>query len=254
MTRTRLFGLLVCAAHLLFPSCAVHAAVLYDMTWDGAQLYNDPTITFPTRTPVLAGTELQYGAGSVGFEKFMQIPLASAGSLPATGDIVVTVNFQVERGSSSFKPNFMFNDGGQRFLGMTASSTASENAGDGALASFYDLDGNNTGEGVDINTLFFNAAFPSIGGILEGTARYTLRPVIDDVAFLTFGGKQLHTVYVNLNRSGPLSFSYWPTSASETGSIHSLSIKVEQVPEPMTGMLVALSAVGGLAIRRRFVV
>ena len=251
MKRSKLISLLVCALGLIVQADVGHATILYDMTWDGAQLYNDPTVTFPTRTPVLVGTELQYGAGNVGFEKFMQIPLASAGTLPATGDIVVTVNFQVERGSSSFRPNFMFNDGGQRFLGVTASSI-SASTGDGALASFYDLDGNNTGEGVDINTLFFNAAFPSIGGILEGAARYTLRPTLQDQAFLSFGGKQFDTSYINLNRSGPLSFSYWPTSANDTGSILSLSIKVEQVPEPATCALGALSVASAMVLRRRF--
>lgn len=252
MNRFILIGLLLGAVNLGPLASGVHAAVLFDMTWDGAQLYNDPNISFPTRTPILSGTELQYAPGSVGFAKFMQIPLASAGSLPANGNIIVTVNFQVERGSTSFSPNFMFNDGGQRFLGLRASSTANATAGDGSLVSFYDLFNDNTGVGVDVNTLFFNATFPAVGEILEGVARYTLRPTLNDHAFLTFGGKQLGSNYINLNRSGPLSFSYWPSTANEEGSIHSLSIKVEQVPEPTTCTLATLAIGGFLLARRRF--
>jgi hypothetical protein len=256
MNRSRLIGLLMCAAQIALQAGAARttqAVVLYDMTWDGAQLYNDPTVSFPTRTPQLVGTELQYGTGAVGLEKFLQIPLATAGSLPATGDIVVTVNFQVERGTSTFIPNFMFNDGGQRFIGLRTSSKGPVNSitGDGLLASFYDLDGNNTGEGSDSNAIFFDAQYPSVGGILEGTARYILRSTVDDNAFLAFGGKQNGSDYLNLNRNGPLSFSYWPTTVNETGSIHSLSIKVEQVPEPAALVLAASSAFGLLAIRRR---
>lgn len=112
----------------------------------------------------------------------------------------------------------------------------------------YDMDGR--ADAVDSDRLLSDVAFPPLGGVLEGTARYIMRSDTNGRVFLAVGGRQNGGEYVSLTRSGPLSFSMWLSDAGETGSIKALSIKVEHLPEPSSGILTLLSVFGVLIKRR----
>jgi hypothetical protein len=129
------------------------------------------------------------------------------------GDITATVTFNLDRGSDDFDPFFLFNDGSANFIGFQITNQ-------GAVE---------TGLGSGFVSRIVDANDDSIGESASGAANTGVE--------LTFGSKSGSGAETLLNRNGTLKFSFWLDDAIETGSINSLSINVEGIPEPSAGFL-----------------
>lgn len=89
---------------LVFVCCLGAAAqgrseFILSETLTGDELYNDPRVTFPTRTPELQGTSLLFGTGSVFAEKLLELTLFPKNSLNSTDPVIVHIfaNFTVQQ-------------------------------------------------------------------------------------------------------------------------------------------------------------
>lgn len=225
--------------------------LILDRTWSGADLFNDPAISFPTRLPILNGNGLDFNAGTSNLERLFEIPLVSAGALTTASPVVISVFINTTRRQSDFDPALLVNDGGVDFIGFQAADNLD---GSGYIARFRDANGDGVADFAVDSPLFSNAGFPAVGGTLNATAVFTLHGAATNVlgSFLNGAGAANGAA---LDRTGSLSFSFWGNHPEELYRIDSLRIRVEgtAVPEPSSLLSAALgvAALAGYAGWRR---
>ncbi len=233
---------------LTFAAAPSHGELILDRTWSGADLFNDPAISFPTRAPVLNGTTLDFNTGLFNLEKLFEIPLVSAGALTTTSPVVISVFISLTRRQSDFDPGLFVNDGGVEFIGF---SPADNLGGSGSIASILDSNRDGVADSASDSLLFSNTGYPAVGGILNARADFTLYGAATNVLG-SFLGSAGDADGAALDRTGALSFSFWGNQPEEAYRINSLRIRVEgtaAVPEPssLASAALGLAALAGYA-------
>lgn len=66
---------------------SLHAGTI---SFTGAELFTKPDVSFPTTTPVVSGTSLQFGPGAAAHEKLLVLPILPSGTGPIT--VIVSMN------------------------------------------------------------------------------------------------------------------------------------------------------------------
>ena len=66
-----------------------YAQTIFDETYTGADLAAFPSLT--TRPISVMGSVLNVGAGSIGFERLLEIPIVSAGALAANQEVSISL-------------------------------------------------------------------------------------------------------------------------------------------------------------------
>jgi hypothetical protein len=269
------------AAVCVFLICgAARAATIYfEESWNGAELAADLVVDFPAVVPAtLDGTTLRWGAvpnnsvpsgsNGVAFVKFLEIPLIAAGVLQPNAKVRVTVDFQLARTAVQFGPALTIFDndpsgsfyyGSQLRTDTRFLSIQQGRFGDGnPIDDIGDYSEFESGQHISPD-FWLNTAPPDvIAGQLSwdyATDRFgVLMPGYESVgagAGSPWPGDG--PLVGNLNLARDLSFALWlhPTD-DNSGGVTSLSLRVEQVPEPSRGAILMGSLIVAPAARRRW--
>jgi hypothetical protein len=248
---TNLLRVLSSAAALCIAGSAHSQTVAYNQTFTGAQLAAAPGVQFYHRPTSVSGSSLDFGTGNSGWNQMMVLPLLPAGALTSATDVVVNVAWNRSRMTADNDSGFMLSDGSGNFIGMLVGDN--EN-GHGYFWRLTDADNDHRGEAQQTESLFSNAGFPAVGAPFSGSLSFTLGAAGTLVSG-GFGSGSGSYNTIALNRTGPLSLSYFGDDAPEMYRINSLSVQVtgtQAVPEPGTwAALAGITSVGGLALLRR---
>jgi hypothetical protein len=200
--------LLAAACCCLFSAFSQAATI----TYSGADLYNDPNVSFPTLTPTLNGTSLVFGTGaSVRYQKLLELPLFPAGSLSTSSPTTISISINLTRlpcvtsagcagGVEDSDHHFALGDGTNLVGGA-----ASDGIGGAGTASAYTDRGNSAGL-TSSQVIFTNAGYPAIGSSFEVNLDFTLDTTTTmDLSFL--GG--LGTAgFPEMFRAAPIDFVF----------------------------------------------
>lgn len=67
--------------------------ILFSESYTGADLLNDPAVSFPNRAPQLVGgSSISFSAGVQSYEKLVVVPLLPSGTLSTATESTITVN------------------------------------------------------------------------------------------------------------------------------------------------------------------
>ena len=130
-------------------------SVLSDETYTGAELLTAPGVSFPTRTPVLVGSSLEFGTGLVSREVLMRLPLAPAGA--ASGSTLVLACYEIVLAplTADNDTNWLLGDG----LFLVGGGVADNSGGTGNAVAWNDP----PVAPLEVATLYTGAGFPALG-------------------------------------------------------------------------------------------
>jgi hypothetical protein len=222
---------------------AVTAETIFSGSWTGADLANDPTVSFPTRSPQLVGNSLQFLAGNQDNVPLIVLPLVPANLLSGTATITINANLTrlpavYSNGPDDFDPTFAVSDG-MNILWFSAG----DNAGGSGWFGSGNLINNTGGDTIE----FTEAGFPNVGGSFDVHSQFKLLPASSLISGSFLNGSYTKTMNTALDSSAALDFRFSGNNKEEQYQINSLSIQVEGVPEPSTFALLGMSAFGLLA-------
>jgi hypothetical protein len=253
--------------------------VLFQKSWNGAQLAVDPDVDFPmlATSSVSGGTLLwntvpdhpiPVGGGGPAYVKFFETSLVPAGTLPANAMIRVTVDFSLLRTTpittgAWAAMTLRDEDSVPQYDGMILTAAAQP-----SYTEYRYLQGRlvDAAAPVDVadfseteslvspdfelppappipfslaGQVYWDFATDKFGGYLPGSAGFMKPPL------------QVLDNAANLDLSEELRFAFWlPPFGDDAGGIESLALRVETVPEPATG-LIACSAMIAVGMFRR---
>ncbi len=183
MTRTQsICGVTVLGCFLwAFGSTGVEATT---RTFTGADIFNDPTVSFPTTTPIVDGSSLVFGTGTTIHEKLFVLPLLPAGSLTGSTPETISISINLTRLTNDWDPHLLLGDGSNLFGAVIADN------GGGEFLGTTLVDSVNVGTRVVLSSVFTGAGFPGIDNSFDITAEFTLQTGLStvDVAFGTGSG------------------------------------------------------------------
>lgn len=231
-----------------FATTPALAATIFNQSYTGADIFNDPTASFPTRTPILDGSSLRFGTGTGQQEKLVELPLIPAGTISPNAITTVTYTINLTRLTGDSDNQFGLIDGSGSHVTFAVQDHV---GGIGSTKTGVD-----NGQNIGISTsdlLFTGAGFPSIGGDLDATGSFTLSNTGTDVSLEFGSGSGERTETQVLNPAGALSFIYWTSEAPEQYQLNTLSVQIEvtNVPEPI-GILGMITVSGfGFAMKKK---
>jgi hypothetical protein len=228
MKKSRLLGAVCALLSLNFwLSFSVHAGTI---SYTGADLYNDPNVSFPTTTPQLDGESLVFGTGSSN-DKLLVLPLFTSGSLPQTHPTDVEISINLTRlacvgycvdGSIDHDPEFLLRDGSY-LVGAVASN---DNGGQGSTIA-WSVSGTRT----SASSLFTNAGYPNIGDSVDIYVTFTLDNNYTEVGISYLAGSGTTTSTTKLNIRDDLDFVLLrDNDAGEQYQINSLTFTSSAIP------------------------
>ncbi len=216
------------------------------ITLSGSDLFNNANSTFPTRTPNLNGTEINFGAGTNQYEALLDYSWIEENALEAGDTLSVAVTMR--RSTTDFDPYFLISDGTNAF----GAGAADNNSGTGLSAHFSH--GSTITQAAGFSSLFNNAGFPSIGDLFTVNLDIILQDSTTDMTFSYSSGNGNHIFNTGLDRSQSLRLLIAGDNAGEQYGITEITLTSPEsavVPEPSTFALILTGLFGLGAIRRK---
>jgi hypothetical protein len=252
MKKSRLLG----AVCLCLSSGFSQAATI---TYSGADLFNDPNVSFPTLTPTLNGTSLVFGTGAtVRYQKLLELPLFPAGSLSTTSPTSISISINLTRlpcvtsagcagGEDDSDHHFALGDGTNLVGGA-----ASDGIGGAGTASTYTDRGDSAGL-TSGQVIFTNAGYPAIGSSFDVNLDFTLDTgTTMDLSFL--GGQETAGLQ-GLFRFAPIDFVFLkegdPGEQYQVNTLAITSDALSAVPIPPALWLFGSGLLGLIGVARR---
>ncbi len=151
----------------------------------GADIFNNPDFSFPTRPASLNGTILEFDPGAVvdlDNEVLFRYPLFPAGTFAQADPLSISVTMELVRRTFDFDPAIAISDG----TSVVAFLAGNDNGGQAFSLTATDAGTIMPNQAIQ-NTLFANAGYPNIGGTLTVTADFTLEALQTSLSG-SFGG------------------------------------------------------------------
>lgn len=145
-------ALLVLAILLSTP--ALGQSIVYDQTYTGAQLLTAPGVSFPTRTPMVVGSALEFGTGAANREVLIRLPLLSAGAISGSSSVLACYEIVLAPLTADNDTNWLLGDG----LVLVGGGVADNSGGTGNAVSWTDP----PVAPLEVVTLYTGAGFPPL--------------------------------------------------------------------------------------------
>jgi hypothetical protein len=149
-----LLGILAMTA--LFSAPVLGQSILYDQTFTGAELLTAPGVSFPTRTPMVVGSSLEFGTGVATREVLMRLPLAPAGAASGSTSVLACYEITLTPLTADNDTSWQLGDGA--FL--VGGGVADNSGGSGNAASWVDPP---PVAPLEVTTLYTGAGTPPVG-------------------------------------------------------------------------------------------
>jgi hypothetical protein len=230
------------AAALLF---AVVAAPAQAASVTGQDIFNDPSVTFPTRSPSVSGTSLDFGSGSA-LGILFRMPLVAPGAL-SNSDAPTTISFTADMTRLTFDSDagFFISDG-TTMLGVLAS----DNTG-GQLITDTGTDSGTTQTARSLVTFVTGLGFPAVDNSFSYSGEFVLSTTGSTVSGALNAGS-ISDSFAALDRSAGLDLLFLADDAGEAYRLNTLDLTNSAAPIPEPGTLpLALCGFVGLALVRR---
>jgi len=234
------------------------ADVIYQNSWDGLDLYNDPNVIYPGQTPVLNGNSLLFNSGSMKFENLFIVPLISTGTLSSTATTTISVSANLtrltadssSRGIQDFDPNLLIGDGNY-WAGMATDEDGTLNQG--RSVAFEISYSKSAWDSTELTPA--GGQYPLIGESADWSYSMTLNESLTSIS-TTFGGQTGSAYYTTiLAPTNALEFAFAGNNLTENYQINALNIQIDgtpaPVPEPTTMLLFGTGLIGLVGSRRR---
>lgn len=222
------------------------------VTLTGADLYDDPSVTFPTTQPTLDGSSLIFGPSNTGLEELLVFSLGHVGE----GTVSVTANLTHLActgscvGDEDFDPHFLIGDG-NNYVG----AVIADNVGGQFLGTTM-TDSGTVGTNRTLDSVFTGAGYPAIGETFDVYIDFLITSTLTtvNVSFLS-GTGTFNSSSIVIDPLADLGFVFMrDNDAAEQYQINSLRIASPSiVPEPGTFALfgIGLAGIGVIGRRRR---
>ena len=194
---------------------------LFSGSFTGGDLFNDPTIQFPTRQPTTNGSSLAFGPGSIAFEKLLELPLVPPNQIPSNEPTTIAFDINMTRITSDFDLRLLVGDG-NNLVGISAADNSN---GLGESISF--VDGGNVGSNEFVKILYSDFGMPGVGGAYTVHGEIELLGSSTDVLVAAGSKSGSDTLSRTLNPASGLSFVLVGNDSAEEYGINSLSITVD---------------------------
>ena len=246
-----LLGLLVVVRLAIWLKLPAHAAT---MTFTGADLFNNPNVSFSTIAPTVSRSSLIIAPTTISFEKLLVLPLIPAGSLSGAIPEPISVSINLTRLTDDYDPRILLSDGSN----LVGAAIQDNNGGEAFGNTLIDL--GNVIASVERTTGFVGAGYPAVGGSFDINLDWTLQSGLTTVDFAFGSGSASHSEITRaLNPTSAIDFVFVAENdTAENYQINSLTVTTpvsgpippNPIPEPSSLLLLG-SGLAGLAAWRR---
>jgi hypothetical protein len=221
-------------AFAIVTGVSVHGAVVFDRTWNGADLVNDPLVArtahFSNRSLTIVNTSLHVGPGITDNEKLLEWALVSEQTLKSYTTVIITVNARFTRLTLDYDPGFQVNCGELGYMGL---SFCDNFGGTLWLDRFRDANADNIADvGSTLSEVIVAApGFPAIGAAFDLKAVFTITKneagERTTEAYGTMNGKEASRSITAVNLTPGALLSFWANSPEEEYQIDSLRVQLD---------------------------
>lgn len=246
MLKPHLLSVGLLATALTFAMVSTGRAATINYT--GADLYNDPAVSFPSVQPNVVGTSLEFPAGSGHSAIQLKLPLSSADSFIFIASVSRTAD------DRDFDPYFVLGDGSIILGAVSANANDGPGGDDGSGGFAFSCTAGSISACEDpvFSELFESASVLPLESLIVELA-FTLGPSSTSIA-LSFSGASTgsgsYTFNTALNRNALFFAILDDNDANASYRLNSLSITTVPVPAALPLLASGLGGLGFVAHRR----